>query len=767
MRKYSIKTSRLVFVLALTLCAPFYAWSEGSVSVQGIDIAGNQRVDSEAIKLQIKKQSGTITTEEVTEDIKTLYSTGFFDQVEASVVESGGRTLLRFTVAEKPLVRKAYVKGNKEVSEGDLSEIVKFGEKRFLDKARIDGFKRSMISLYQAKGYNDASVDASVVPVGENQVDITFIVSEGSRYKLRKVQFKGLNEIDADDLRDVMQTKRYKWYSSWLFGTGRLNNDMLDADRSAIRQYFLDNGFIEATISDPQTEVDKDKAEIVVSFLVNEGKRYKFGSITASGDLVDGDKEKTLEEIDSKSGETFSAAKIRQDSFKISDKFGDEGYAFANVQPLTDVQEAEGVVNINFTSSKGKVVSVNRINIFGNDKTYDNVIRRELKVQEADQYSSSKVKRSQKLLERLGYFDEVSISNEPAPGADNAVDLNVNVKEAKSTGSFSIGAGYSTSDGPIATAKLSENNILGTGRRVDLSVDVGTETNNATLTLSDRKLNDTNLSGSIEGFRSERKFDDFNRVMTGGALAFGYPLEEVFGESLNDINAGLRYELLNVDISDVDDSAATLIKASEGSAVSSAINPTLSRNTINNPLNPRTGSNQVLSYERSGLGGDVEYELYEARNTFYYPLFDSWIGEFVFSDRLRYDYGKSLNDDAYPLFKRFFPGGINSVRGYESRSLGPKEGDSEYGGSKQFVNNAELIFPLINSAGIKGVFFYDMGQAYDDNQSLDFSELRKSWGFGIRWMSPLGPLRFEFGFPIQRREGEDRMQPAFSFGVPF
>jgi outer membrane protein insertion porin family len=387
-------------------------------------------------------------------------------------------------------------------------------------------------------------------------------------------------------------------------------------------------------------------------------------------------------------------------------------------------------------------------------------------VQEQQQYSSSKIKRSQALLERLGYFDEVSITNEPVAGKDDLVNLNVNVKEAKSTGSFSIGAGYSTSDGAIANARLTENNILGTGRRVDLNADIGTQRTNLNLSVTDRRIADTDISGSIEGFRSSRLFLDFEKVLTGGAVSVGYPLESVFGELFQEYNSSLRFEGGNAEIKDVEAGAATLIKNSEGTSSYTALTPSIQRNTINNPLNPLKGSNQLLSFEYAGLAGDAEYTLLEARNTVYAPIARSDFGDFIFSNRTRVAYGESQNEDPFPLFKRFFPGGINSVRGYDARSLGPAENGSEYGGSKQFINNAEIIFPLIESAGIRGVVFYDVGQAFDDNQSIDMGALRQSWGAGFRWMSPMGPLRFEFGFPINREPGEDAMQPMFSFGAP-
>jgi outer membrane protein insertion porin family len=262
-------------------------------------------------------------------------------------------------------------------------------------------------------------------------------------------------------------------------------------------------------------------------------------------------------------------------------------------------------------------------------------------------------------------------------------------------------------------------------------------------------------------------FNNFNRELSGGSFNFGYPGETVFGSIAEDISLNAKYELLRVNISSVDTDAAQLVKDSQGQSTSSSVTPSLTRNTINNPLNPTKGSKQILSVEFAGLGGDQDFYLFEAKNSWFYPMVESVWGDLVISDRTSFGYGESLNNDPFPLFRRFFPGGINSVRGFKNRTLGPVDlNGQEYGGSKQLVNNLEMIFPLINSAGFKGVVFYDFGQAYDDNQSIDFSSLRQAWGYGVRWASPLGPIRVEFGYPLDKQPGEAGMQTMFSFGAP-
>jgi outer membrane protein insertion porin family len=736
-------------------------------SISSVELVGNQRIDTTALKAQLKIKSGPISSEEISDEVKALYKTGFFDQITASIVSVGsGARVLRYSLVEKPVVRKIFIKGNKEVDEDSLRDVLNFDSRRFLDKGRIEELVKRATAIYKKKGYYDVSFDHSVAPVGENQVDLTLSVKEGRRYQIEEIRFEGLKDVDEDELISVMQTRRYKWWSSWLFGTGRLDEEMLEADRVAIRQFLLDKGYVDAVVN--QAGINKKEEEFVVVFRVTEGPVYNFGKISISGDKLDKDPGAAKSAIKAESGETFSAKTVREDTFGIGDVFGDVGYAFANVVPNTQINREKHTVDINYEVNKGRMVNIHKVNIRGNSKTYDHVIRRELRVDEQETYSGKKLRRTQEILQRLGYFDEVGVSTEPV--GDDQVDVNVNVKEGQ-TGAFSAGAGFSTAEGALFNSRISENNLFGTGRRLSLNVDVGNERDNYVFSFDDPRVADSFFSGGISAFSSERVFDDFDRNLTGASTTFGYPFEQVFGEWAEDVNASLRYEFLNIEIDDVNiDSAADLVIASEGKSTASGITPRLVRNTINNPLNPTKGSRQDISFETTGFGGDQEFYLFELRNTFFYPLVETSVGDITLSMRTTYGEGEGQGDqETLPLYRRFFAGGINSVRGYRNRALGPRDSrGNEYGGAKEFVHSTDLIFPLINAAGIRGVVFYDVGDAFDDNQNIDYAKLKAAYGIGIRWNSPLGPLRLEFGFPLDEVEGQKKsMQTQFSFGVPF
>ncbi len=761
-----IKKIVLIIILLILTCAAANAETpERTYQINAIEVQGNQRVDSAAILAQLKAKPGSITSGAITADVKSLYETGFFDQVSAKIVSTDSKkTALRFVVLERPTVRKTYIKGNEHIESSELKDVLKFESSRFIDRGKLEALARKGRSYYQAQGYYDAELTFAIVPVGNNQADVTFEVKEGEKVKIREIDFHGLTKIEPDDLVTTIQTKRYKWWSSWLFGTGRLNQEMLDNDKIILRQFLLDHGLVDGIVGDPLIERRTDG--LYITFEIKEGDEYKIGAIHASGDLIDDSQEKTLAEIKSKTGEVFNASIMREDTFKVSDKFTDIGYAYANVIPDTKVNRETPTVDIEFKTNKGQIVSVNKIKIRGNSKTYDNVIRRELKIAEQEQFSSSKIRRSQQLLERLGLFEEISIAPEPITGKDQ-VDLLVNLREA-STGSFSAGAGYSSSDGALFNTRLSENNLFGTGRRANINLDIGTERDNIVFSLDDRRFNDTKWAVGTNIYRADRLFPDFERNQTGLGLSAGYPLEDFFGEWAQDVRFDLQYEYMNIDIHNVNLlDAAPLVIRSQGKSSASGLTPQLSRNTINNPLNPTTGSSQVLSFEFTGLGAEESYYLLEFSNQIYEPLTKGEWGDIVFSWRAKLGYGKNFNGDEFPLYRRYFPGGINSIRGFKNRSLGPKDSrGNEFGGSKELLNNTELIFPLVNSAGLKGVIFHDIGNAFDDHEQLSVGELRQAWGFGLRWTSPLGPIRIEFGYPIDREPGEKSFVTMFSFGAP-
>ena len=753
----------LLVLLAVFLFTPAAVVAEGE-HIDRIDVEGNLRIQETTIMLQVSSQPGTALDESVvSQDVKEIYKTGFFEQVTAKIREHRGSTYLVFDVVEKPALRGVLLQGNDEVDDDTVKEKLNIGVRRFLDTQKVAAGIAELEKHYQSLGYYDTEIEYSITPVLDNQVDITFKIEEGEKVRLREVVFEGNREYDSDDLGDVVGTSRYKWWRSWIDGSGIVKEEQLDADTRELARFYLNNGYADVRVSEPIIERTDDGLQVV--FKVDEGQQYRFKTITVGGDLIGESVQTTLAGISAESGEIFNVDDLRQDSFLITEKFTDLGYAFANVEPQTEMNRDEKTVDITFNVNKGELITVNRVNIRGNTKTRDNVVRRTLKIYERDQFSSSRIRRSQELLSRLGYFDEVTITPESTDKSDE-VDLNVSVREG-STGTFSAGAGVSSGEGFLVNARISENNLFGRGYSLALNIDVGSRNDNIVLSFDNPRVNDSWWSAGFDVLSVEREFDDYNRRQRGGSMTFGYPLVFLGSELLDDFRFTVKYEYLDIRIDDVDEDAPDLIKDAEGTSTSSGITPRLVRNTIDNPLNPTRGSRQLISLELAGLGGTEEFWLFRFTNTWYYPLLELAPGPLVFSNRFRLGYGDTWDGDDFPLFRRFFPGGINTVRGFESGELGPKdENGNEFGGSKELIANFEFIFPLFSELGLKGLVFYDVGNAFDDDEDIELSELRHAVGWGFRWNSPLGPIRVEVGYPIDREEGEKSAVTHFSFGAP-
>ncbi len=738
---------------------PLQIWAE-TYSVSQVKIEGLQNVSKKQAEEAVALKPGKITSEEVNASLKKLYAVGGIDKVVVDYTSA----VLTFKVTEYPRINKVFITGNKAADSSDISKVINLKDQKNYDPLLTKRLSQATELYYQTLGYLDAKVAVESEQVEGGKYDLTFKIDEGQKFKVKSIEIvTKTDDVKLDPILDKLQSTKYKWLSSWLTGSGRLNKAYLETDRTVVLQGMLDQGYINAQVND--AEVTREGNKLKVVFRVNEGDQFKLGNYTVKGDLLENSVEKTREALKLETGEIFNTTKIRNESLALSDKFGDFGYAFANVTPESNVNIEDKSVDLVFNTSKGRPVKVNEIRITGNNKTYDNVIRREVKVQEQQLYNKTKVNRSEALLKRTGYFEEATITPENIPGKDDEVDLNVNVKEG-STGSFSIGGGFSSSDGALFNTRLTENNFMGTGRRFVANADIGQKSENLYVSLDDPRIADTYWRGGVQAFKRELDFSDFDRNTSGGAVTVGYPLEEVFASWSEDINFSTKYEYVNIEIDNVDvNDAAPLVIDSVGKSTASSITPKLVRNTIDNPMNPTEGARQTLSFETAGLGGSEDYYVLEVGNEFFTPLMDTEFDKIVFSWRINVGYGDSNTDDPFPLFKRYFPGGINSVRGFRERTLGPEdENGNEYGGSKQLVNNLEVIFPLVSSANLRGLVFFDMGEAFDDEESIEVGELRQSVGVGFRWISPLGPLNIAFGHPLDAEDDESSLVTLFSFG---
>jgi outer membrane protein insertion porin family len=789
-----MRSRQLARVLVLlTLGLALRAAAQGPPRLDRIEISGNQRVDDEAIRVRLGLAVGEpFDAEKVDEDIRSVYRMGFFSNVEADLSQRDGQWVLTYRVAERPFVREVAVEGAKKIDKEEIEGTLRVRPNTILDPQKAQKGIDEAKKLYEKKGYLDADIRYETVPVGENEVKVVFTVEENKPVRIHKLTFEGNRAFTDRQLKKVMTTQE-KWFLSFLTGAGNLDREVLNTDVERLTAHYYEHGYIDVRIDEP--EIARDDKGLTVRFKIDEGKVYSFGPVQVAGDLLP-EMSKLPDYLQAKEGETFRPSKLREDINTITDAYGDLGYAFVNVTPDTAVDPSANQVAVTFRVVKGPEVYIDRIEISGNTKTRDKVVRRELELQEQRRFSGTSLRRSQTRLRRLGFFEDVNITTRKAD-RDDRLDLVVDVREG-STGAFSAGAGISSGESFLFNVRLSEINLFGRGQRLVLNADFGSIRRNLSLSFTEPYFLDTELTLGLDAYNWELQFDEFTRGGTGGGVRTLYPFtalgwNSLWGVSLVDTRFGLDYRLEQAKITDVSRRAASVIRAEQGTSLTSSITPRIYRDTRNHPFDPTEGSLQDFSFEIAALGGSSRFIKAESRTRWYYPFWKSpRFGIFTFSTGWTFGYGFGLGSQReLPLFERYFPGGINSVRGYRVRSLGPqvpvfsqnteqndhcslaepnKCGElirrDQVGGSQQLVFNNEVIFPIVQALGLKGVFFFDAGQAFSVAQGIQFNDMRMAAGAGIRWLSPIGPLRIEVGFPLNPRVGDSTQAVLFSFGGP-
>jgi outer membrane protein insertion porin family len=763
------------------------------VIVTRIVITGNQRVDEEAIRVRIASPLDLLDEELVDENIRALYDMGFFRNITAILEQVDGQWQLTYRVQERPFIRDVRVTGAKKIEEEEIEGMVKLRPNTILDPQKARAGIDEVRKAYEQKGYLDADVRYDTTLVGENEVVVTFVIDEYEAVRIDKIILEGNREFSDRSLKGILATTEKGWFS-FFTGSGNLDREVLDTDAERLTAFYYEHGYVDVRVDEPQIERLEDGME--VTFKIEEGEAYHFGEISVAGETLDGLETEDLV-LESESGETFRPSKLREDMNAISERYGDRGYAFVNVTPDTSVNPSTHTVDVRYEVVRGPEVYIDRIEITGNTKTRDKVVRREMELQEQGRFSGSKLRRSQERIQRLGFFQDVNVTTRKAESEDR-LDVLVDVREGN-TGSFSAGAGISSGNSFLFNVSLTEINLFGRGQRLQLNLDLGTIRRNLSLGLTEPYFLDTQITVGLDVFNWQLEFDDFTRGGTGAGIRLLYPFEALGWEGLKigpvevplvDTRLGLEYRIEEAKISGVSSTASTVIRAEQGTSLTSAIVPRIFRDTRNHPFDPTGGSMQDFSLEIAGLGGTTRFVKVESRARWFVPVWkQEALGELTFSTGWNFGYGLGYGGESeLPLFERYFPGGINSVRGFEVRSLGPRvpvfdqsreNGDrcnlendrcarvitsDVIGGSIQMVFNNELIFPLVKNLGLKGVVFFDAGNAFTAAQGLDFNEMRMSVGVGIRWLSPIGPLRIELGFPLNDQRGDETETIQFSFG---
>jgi outer membrane protein insertion porin family len=727
-----------------------------------IEIQGNKKINSSAIVAKIKSKKGGIFSDaDIAADIKTIFKMGFFLDVTAETAPTTEGKVITFIVQEKGLISEISITGNKALSKDDIQAVLTIKTRQNLNQEQIKADIEKIKALYDNKGYYNVEIMDKVEPDGQKDFRVVLDIKENDRLYIRTITFEGNEAFNSKELKKMMTTNE-KGIFSFITDSGLLKREQLKQDIGKINAYYLNNGFINSHVAEP--EITTDKKGVYIKIKIQEGKRFKVDKVEISGDLLEKSREELMKSLKVKRGDDYDREAIIRDLDLLTRACNDEGFANAEVKPEINTREGEQLVDVNFQINKGEPVYISHISIFGNNITRDKVIRRQLEVAEGDLYSSSKLKTSYANLNRLRYFEEVDFQTEK--GTDkNKTDINIRVKE-KSTGMFMIGAGYSASDKFVGMAQITQHNFLGYGQILSLKASLGSKMNNYDLSFTEPWLFDLPLWCKADIWRYLKEYDYYQLDSQGAGLTFGYPIvEKIVGY--------LGYKFYTDNVNNVSSSASDYIVAQEGETATSAVTLSSIRDTTDDYIFPSKGTKTNLSVTHAGgpLGGDANYTQYSASLFRYFPLFFDVV--FAAKGRIGYIKGydeievkdgkKSHTEELIPISNRYVLGGINSLRGF--RYVGPTNGGTSdvVGGTNMLIFNFELIFPFIKDSGMKLVAFYDAGNSWNDG--YDMGDLRQSVGAGIRWYSPIGPLRLEYGHIINRGDLNDESTGRWEFTI--
>jgi outer membrane protein insertion porin family len=761
-------------LLFLSVFASFSAADDTKVSL--IEVQGNKRIETATILAKIKTKEGDVfSPATIREDIKVLYQLGHFEdvQVRTEGFENGLKVI--YSVKEKPLIREVTFEGNKELTTEKLKELLTLLPRTAFNIQLINDNAEKIRLKYQDEGYYDAVVVPVVTELRSGDRNVVFFIEEGNKVRLEDVIITGNKAFSSNEIKDALKNQEHKFYK--LFGhSGTLRMEELKDDLETIRNLYYNKGYIQVVVDEPVIEPEiytfrecyfwgppktfTRKSELVMRINIKEGDQFRVGSLTLKGNTLISDEELS-KEIKLAKGDIFNREMLRQDVGRIMDRYDSIARPFANVIPQFNIDQDKKTVAIQIEIQEGGEVRIGRIDITGNSKTRDKVIRREMRLEEGDLYSKKALKRSYERINNLNFFESVELVPERRM-QEPIMDFNVKVKE-KLTGTFSIGGGYSSVDKLMAIAEVSQGNLGGRGQLIKFKTQWGKVTQLFMFSFMEPYLFDIPLWGRVDLYKQSQDYNGYWLKTNGFALSAG----KSFGEY---VSTSLRFSYDNSLVADITTLPSFALQRQldiYGDRINTnALTWSLSRDSRDYYLDPKSGSRNSVFVEYAGgpLGGDPNFDKISGDSAWYFPVF--W--DTVFMVRGRFGYVESLINKPVPLGERFFVGGPSTLRGFRFGSAGPRDAALNlWGGNRELIYNIEYTFPIVPAARLKGVLFYDIGKAFDNYETVKFSELRQTYGWGFWWLSPIGPLRFEWGNIIKKRPDDQPSKFEFSVGTLF
>ncbi len=732
--------------------------------VAAVQVEGNKRVGTDAILQNISTAKGSMyDPATIARDIQSIYDMGYFDDIEVDVQDSPDGKIVTFMVREKPAIRKILFHGNHELADDKLKEVMDLKPYTVIKEKSLQENAEKIKALYAEKGYAGTTVTVSIKPVSGQAADVVFDINEGEKVQIKEIKFQGNKAFDADELSGIMEVSAKKpWWTPSIRNiigiikgnAGVLKWDALERDLGRIAAFYHNHGYVDAKVGEPQ--VKREGSDLYITIPIQEGDRYSVGHVDIKQDFFK-DKEELLSGLQIEKQDYFSQEVLRKDIMNLTSKYSDYGFAHCTITPSITKDPDKKAVNIVLVVQRGPKVYFDRIAIEGNTRTRDKVIRRELRVMELKPFSATGLKKSNDRLRRLGYFEDVEIT--PKPGKDQEhMDLDVKVKE-RATGTFSIGAGYSSVDSLMLMGEISQRNFLGKGQTLSFKGVIGGSTQRFSLSFFEPYFRDTKFSLGVDIYNWSYDYTDYTKDSTGGALRFAYPLTDNLK-----FFCGARADY--TDMSDISDNTSVIIQDSLDIKSTRSINAGLSYDSRNRYFNPSRGWQSNIGVENAGgfLGGDAAFIKFQGTVGYYHAIWRDIIGHC----KLGAGYVVDGPGGKLPVYDRFFLGGLDSIRGFKYGDVSPRdpETDERVGGEYMGYMQNEIIFPVIKNMGLNGVAFYDLGNVWSKD-NLDIGDLRMSVGGGVRWLSPMGPLRVEYGYNVAKEPGDDKSNWEFRMGGNF
>lgn len=756
-----MKNLFLAFILSLFLCVSIFPAKAAGEQfyVQNIRIDGNVRIERETILSQIDLKMGQgYTHEDLDKALKNLYSTGFF--ADASLRIDGSTLVIQ--VKENPIVNQIEFEGNDKLSDDILKTELQLRPRQTYTLARLRNDTQRIQDLYRLKGHFAAIVTPEIIQRDQNRVDVIFKIKEGEPTVVRQIFFIGNKKFDHSKLESTIQTKETRWYR---FFTSDDNYDpnRLAYDRELLRKFYLEHGYADFQVKSAVAELTPDQKEFFITFTLHEGERYKIGKVDIKTSLKKVNLNALRKVITFSSGDWYSSKDVEKTISALTDALGSMGYAFVDVQPDIQKDQKGHILNVTFNIQEGPRVYVNKIQIFQNDRTDDEVIRREVRFYEGDAFNTSILKDSEKRLKDLGFFKKVTINKKPG-NAPDLVDLDIQVEEER-TGELSFGAGFSTADGPLIDAKFAEHNFRGKGQDLRTGVTLAKRRQEYDIGFTEPYFLGRELAAGFDIYRVTRtRFQDapFDQQINGVSVNLGYQLSEYISQVLG-------YRIQTDNVNHIRQNASLYVREQAGNKLMSAVSQEISYDRRDSKINPTMGYVVGFGNDLAGLGGNISFLKNQIRGAYYYPVFDDVVIEVRGRYGIMFGLGRKTR-----IADRYVLGG-ESLRGFEAGGVGPHDTVTKdpLGGQQFYAAGFEVTFPigLPNELGVKGALFSDAGSVWQSKLTgpnlIDKPSLRVSAGGGLRWKSPMGPIKIDFAEAILKEKSDRTQFVLFGFTSRF